>query len=170
MDANTALLENYDDVQRLACSFAWKFGYDPEDMTQEACVHFLRYWDQRPTDMPASNFIRCYVNYRLIDVTSKGQKKKAFSNSETPNLTEQSSVSIGESLTNLIGSIGEDAKMLLSVFLDTPAEVRDLLRTKSAKTQPKTVVSKYMQKRYGWKSEQVHRTLLELESAASCMN
>lgn len=167
MDANTALLENYSDVQRLACSFAWKFGYDPEELTQEACLHFLHCWDRRPEGMPASNFIRCYINYRLMDVTTKGQKKKAFTNSETPELSGQPT-GFAESLINLIGSIGEDARILLRVFTDTPAEVRDLLRTKSAKTQPKTVVSQYMQKRYGWKSDRVRQTLAELETA--CMN
>ena len=167
MDANTALVENYKDVQRLACSFAWRFGYDPEDLTQEACLHFLRCWDRRPEGMPASNFIRCYINYRLMDVTSKGQKKKAFTNSETPELMGHST-GLGETLINLVESISEDARILLSIFTDTPAEVRNLLRNKSPKTQPRTVVSKYVQKHYGWKSDRVRQTLAELETA--CMN
>lgn len=160
MDANESLLQNLEHVQRLATSFAYRFGYEPEELVQEACVYWLRYWDRRPTDMPAENFLRCYINYHLIDVTKRNQRYKGTL------VPEQAGSDESISVFSLLDGLSEDAQQLASIFMETPAEIRGALRGTNGHRRSASIVQTYL-RGMGWSRDRVYQAWHALEAACT---
>lgn len=154
--ATAALMENLESVKRLARSFT-RFGYEPSDLEQEACLIFLRHWEKKPDTMPVSNFIRQRVYYGLIDYTTRGQRRKCHQLLFEEVLVTREDT---ELLSDMLLSLKEDSQLILETIYDAPIELRSIFRNKCALKEP---LISYFRKSMGWTKSRTREAIKQLE-------
>jgi len=167
MTAEQALADNLDSVRRLGRSFQ-KFGYDAEDMAQQACLIFLEHWHKKPEHWTIGNYIASYVNWRMIDYTEGLQLRKTKSTTSGP-LCD--CVTHGNcALVDLIDSLSDDARTVLSLFLDMPAELRSTFRTRATNRQRDIItqpIVNHLRQSQGWTIQRARESMQSLEVACT---
>lgn len=167
MTAEQALADNLESVRRLGRSFQ-KFGYDAEDMAQQACLIFLEHWHKKPEHWTVGNYIASYVNWRMIDYTEGLQLRKA-KGSPTDYLTD-CKVTGNCGLVDLVDSLSDDAKTVLSLFLDMPAELRSIFRTRATNKQRDIItqpIVNHLRQSQGWTIQRARESMQSLEVACT---
>lgn len=164
MTAATALIENLDNVKRLARSFA-KFGHDPEDLEQEACVLFLELWDTRPEGTSASNFIR-FLSWRLMDFTLEQHHKRQITMPHPEYVLQMDDF---EQISDLVMSLGTDARSILELMRTVHRELACYFYYPMRKTTKQPLIE-YMRDCLGWKRSRAVKCVKELEQACRHTN
>lgn len=167
MTAEQALADNLESVRRLGRSFQ-KFGYDAEDMAQQACLIFLEHWPKKPDHWTVGNYIASYVNWRMIDYTEGLQLRKA-KGKPTDYLTD-CKVTGNCAIVDLVDSLSDDAKTVLNLFLDMPAELRSIFRTRATNKQRDIItqpIVNHLRQSQGWTIQRARESMQSLEVACT---
>ncbi len=168
MTAEQALADNLDSVRRLGRSFQ-KYGYDAEDMAQQACLIFLEHWHKKPEHWTIGNYIASYVNWRMIDYTEGLQLRKAQSSPSGKPYDPAVTVS-NCPLVDLVDSLSDDARTVLNLFLDMPAELRSIFRTRATNKQRDIItqpIVNHLRQSQGWTIQRARESMQSLEVACT---
>jgi len=161
-----ALTETYADMERLICKIVWRltnaYNADFEEVRSEANLIFLNAMKTYDEEKGAlSTHLTCQITRRLQTYLHNQKKQTAvylvslFEDIEDP--------TSNLSMIDILDEVGEDAKTLIDLVLETPVDFMNSIRPNAKNF--KTNMKRHSVKILGWTKRHYKETFEEVTNA-----
>jgi DNA-directed RNA polymerase specialized sigma24 family protein len=150
-------------LERMAARYVYLYGYDFEEVMQEACVGFLLAHVDYNWKKQASfrSWVYTKVSKRLLDYHRKQTKARQLKGKEQEVYDPWNPFWLFEFLDGL----GEDAKTVVQIVLESPQELRYAIKSKGKyNPKPRDIRSAIndVLADIGWTAQRVRDTFTEI--------
>jgi len=161
-----ALTETFKDMEKLICKIAWRFANaynaDLEEVQAEASLIFLnamKTYDEEKGRL--STYLTLRITWGLIGYFEKQKKQTAVysvaSFEDIEDLTSNLSV------IDILDEVGEDAKTLIDLVLETPVDFMNAIRPN--RKNLRASMRRHATKILGWTTRHYKETFEEVTNA-----
>ena len=164
--------EAYEQVKNLIYDTVWKFkrryGGDFEELLSDANYHFIEAWNDYDPDYGTklSTFVRNAIWFNLIDqLRRKATRDRHIMVSSVTIENQGYTQTRNDPIGDLADELTEDAKTVLELVLNSPAEISAAIWTKGGQPRNfRSCIRTYLQ-RLGWTAARVTESFDEIRQA-----